>query len=473
MKSRLLCVILLLPLLYCSVTRPDWGDDFAQYLLQARNIAEGLPMGTNGVVADPALPAFAVPAYPAGFPLLLLPFYSSDPTDTSLYFLVPALGLIVAGFAYFLLMQKRFSPPVALISTVMIAYHPVFLQAKSELLSDLPFLAFLLLGLQWLVPGKDEVISPRKAVSAGFALGAAMCMRLTGFVVFPALLVWAFSERGRLKPAALAGMIALAFFLLVHAVLFPIDLRGLADFYRDAIRAKPLLFSDQLVFYAYQLNALFWLLPLSWSGAVLLLALVIYLLRKRDALDLADWFLIAYFTLLLLVPYQGGGLRFLLPVFPILLRDLLTLARPLALPLHRFRIVLRFAYALTTGVLVFPGIVDWITGTQPIEGPQTAEGKKFLAIVKQRTPADAVIVCAKPRAIHWYTGRKATYLIDGVSSQETDSAFVRLGARYLVSEHSGRPGAFADDKMNDYLRAFGDRYKAVDSTKQLTLWVRK
>ena len=41
---------LLLPLFYINVKDShDWGDDFAQYFIQARNILEGRPQTDNGL----------------------------------------------------------------------------------------------------------------------------------------------------------------------------------------------------------------------------------------------------------------------------------------------------------------------------------------------------------------------------------------------------------------------------------------
>jgi hypothetical protein len=473
MKSRLLCFVLLLPLLYCSVRQPDWGDDFAQYLLQTRNIAEGRPMADNGVMRDPALPAFAVPAYPVGFPLLLLPFYTTGETATAPYFIVPAMFLVLAGFAYFLFSRKRFGTVVSLISALLIAYHPVYLQAKTELLSDLPFLAFLLLGFHWLAVDGGEQAPRRRAMLAGLFFGAALCMRLTGLALLPALLAWMLSGPGRRQAAGTATVVALGCFFFFNSLLFPIELSGIGQFYRDAIGAHPLLLREQFLFYLHQLSALFWFFPSDWGGALLCTALMIYYVTNRKSLDPADWFLLVYGGLLLSIPYQGSGLRFLLPVFPILLRNLLTLIRPLAAKVPAFRVPMHLTYALVAGLLVFPGILNWLKGADSPDGPESEEGKQFLEIVRKETPADAVLVCAKPRAIRWYTGRRATYLIDGVDPVQHDSAFVRLGARYLVSETAGRPGAFYDEKMNAYLAASVDRYAPLDSTKRLVVWSRK
>src|ERR1043166_7636509 len=50
-----------------------WGDDFAQYIQQARNIAAGEPNASTGYIYNPHNPVVGPRAYPPGFPLLLAP----------------------------------------------------------------------------------------------------------------------------------------------------------------------------------------------------------------------------------------------------------------------------------------------------------------------------------------------------------------------------------------------------------------
>ena len=74
--SGIACILFLLPLLYINAKDcHDWGDDFAQYFLQARNIVENRPQTDNGLVFDKVDGDFALHAYPAEFPLIICPFY--------------------------------------------------------------------------------------------------------------------------------------------------------------------------------------------------------------------------------------------------------------------------------------------------------------------------------------------------------------------------------------------------------------
>ena len=78
MKQKIfmaLAILLLLPLFFLNVkTSHDWGDDFAQYLIQAKNIVHHHSQTDNSLIYNGQVNCYSLPAYPVGFPLLLKPF---------------------------------------------------------------------------------------------------------------------------------------------------------------------------------------------------------------------------------------------------------------------------------------------------------------------------------------------------------------------------------------------------------------
>ena len=53
----------------------DWGDDFAMYIIEARQIATGQSLSDLGYLYDRLNAGGGPPAYPVGFPLMLAPVY--------------------------------------------------------------------------------------------------------------------------------------------------------------------------------------------------------------------------------------------------------------------------------------------------------------------------------------------------------------------------------------------------------------
>ena len=61
----------LLPLLFLNIKDShDWGDDFAQYLIEAKNILEHKPLGESNFIANPNF-VLGPNCYPPGFPLIV------------------------------------------------------------------------------------------------------------------------------------------------------------------------------------------------------------------------------------------------------------------------------------------------------------------------------------------------------------------------------------------------------------------
>ena len=68
----LLLVLLSIPLFFLNIySVHTWGDDFAQYIKEAQNIAWGKPYYQSNYIYNQYNPTYAPPQYPPGFPFLL------------------------------------------------------------------------------------------------------------------------------------------------------------------------------------------------------------------------------------------------------------------------------------------------------------------------------------------------------------------------------------------------------------------
>lgn len=143
----MLVVLFLCPLLFINIRDShDWGDDFAMYLMEAQNIAKGEPAGQSGFMTNPNA-AMGPQAYPVGFPLLLAPVVKHFGLDFRVLNLFESLMLVVALLTGFLFLRKHFSVMSSLLMTLVIAYNPMLVSFKTEVLSDLPFWCLLNLVL--------------------------------------------------------------------------------------------------------------------------------------------------------------------------------------------------------------------------------------------------------------------------------------------------------------------------------------
>ncbi|MCX6274981.1 MAG: hypothetical protein NTV09_07220, partial [Bacteroidetes bacterium] len=118
--ALLLLTGLLLPLFYINVKDShDWGDDFAQYFIQARNILEHRPQTDNGLVFDKQAGEYALQAYPVGFPLILASAWwcfgdSIFVSSLTLSFFFFGFGIV--AFFYF---RKYFNESISVLLTLI------------------------------------------------------------------------------------------------------------------------------------------------------------------------------------------------------------------------------------------------------------------------------------------------------------------------------------------------------------------
>ena len=151
MKFRLLLVLLLLPLFWIGISNShDWGDDYAQYLLQSKNLTENRPQSTSFdrhkaksrqyllqsknlienrpqtnsdlVFAEGQLP-YAIIAYPVGFPALLAPVYSTFKLFIPPYLYLQTLILILSAVLLFDYLKRSFDIKLSLLIAIFYAYN--------------------------------------------------------------------------------------------------------------------------------------------------------------------------------------------------------------------------------------------------------------------------------------------------------------------------------------------------------------
>ena len=461
----LVLVALLLPLFYVNVKDShDWGDDFAQYFIQARNILEHRPQTDNGLVFDRQTGEYALQAYPVGFPLILAGAWFCFGDSIIVSSLVLSVFFFGFGIVCFFYFRKYFSQALSILLVLVIIYNPVILRFKKEVLSDVPFSFFLILGVLLF---NSERKSKSHYLLTGIVWGFALSIRGIGASLFAASFIYILhvsvrmiSKKGTqdefftaVKKVPVVSVYALAFYLLLNAILLPIPSAGILGFYADAMRGVD--FSKWMVlnfeyyyhvflnFFSTMGGRFLWLSTFTkYLMLVLIPAGIIVAWYRKPNFD--DWLFIAYILVLFMYPYLGGGFRFLVPVLPFLMkyifRAFLALMEWLkiksAKPALIFLAVIILQY--------FPGIVDQVKSMDLQEsGPQRRPAVETFDFI-HHLPEDAVVVFLKPRALSFYSGRRAAYVTRSISQEDLPELFNRMHAHYfLVCDES--------DEVNDVL----------------------
>ena len=115
-----------------------------------------------------------VPTYPLGLPIVMAVFSAIGPF--AVFFVSPILALLTL-VVVFRLARQWFDEDVAFVSTMLVAWNPVFITYAKQPMSDVPATAWLMLAI-----GLACRASPAAAFSAGLAAGMAVMTR-------PALLI--------------------------------------------------------------------------------------------------------------------------------------------------------------------------------------------------------------------------------------------------------------------------------------------
>jgi hypothetical protein len=478
--SALILIVLLLPLLYLNVKDThDWGDDFAQYFIQSRNILEGRPQTDNGLVFDSETGEYALKAYPVGFPLLLSTawyFLGDSIIASSIVISIFLIGFGIVSFFYF---RKYFVTIISLLLVMIIIYNPFTTGFKKEILSDIPFSFLLLSGVLLFLSEKKSLL---QFILTGLVWGLALSVRGIGAVLFLALaflilqkLVHYFRNQKDaselklfLKKSVVIIITACGFYVLLNTVLFPIPTGSILGFYGNALKGEHFgrwiflnldyYYEVFLNFFATMGHSFEWISTLTKFLMVILFipGMLITFFRKAE---FDDWLFLTYMIVLLAYPYLGGGFRFLLPVLPFILKYIFVAVEWM---LDRIRKHSPIPVLILLAVILLqyiPGNIDHVKSMSlPEQGPNEMAAARTFNFIHD-LPGDAIVVFAKPRALSFYTGRKAAYVIRNIQTDQLPGLFNRMNAHYFLLCHENKK--VNDDLLNSFITGNREKLKII------------
>ncbi len=206
-----LCLILGAFFFYATAIRDghDWGGDYAQYILHAKALTQGLDYAPPpGFILNPYLPWVPV-AYPPFYPLCIAGVLAL----LGLNFIALKIQIVaffsVALYAYWRLLRSSMPVKVALAALAFLAFSPYHLKYSNKLLSEIPYLAVSLFAIL----AAERFFRPKSSFrdAAGFTLllVLACCARSAGLALIAAAPAYALLfRRTHLLRAALVSGIA-------------------------------------------------------------------------------------------------------------------------------------------------------------------------------------------------------------------------------------------------------------------------
>jgi hypothetical protein len=422
----------------------DWtlGDDFAQYILHARNIAEGRAYASTGYIYNPDLAVVGPPAYPPVLPLALAPVWALFGLNLQamkvlmVVFFVSGLGLASE------LMRPALGPLERAAIVLIVGLNPYFWDFKDAILSDLPFMFFAFAAL--MVARQTHQRYSRAPLPLAACLGGAMYLaygtRVAGLALVLTVIAFDLVTLRRLRRATLVASGVFAVLAGAQQLWIP----GV-DAYLQQLAFDPAGLAPLLLGNARALGAGFGSLwtagPSTPLGLVALLAAGTllargYLLQLRHrGLSIVEVFPPAYLAIILAWPH-GQELRFLIPVVPFAVYYGWLGLRSLPIP-HRLRI--RMLRRPLFGALVGAVLLAYAARYASFDygplrsGVAAPDTQALFAFVRDQTSPADVIVFRRARALALFTGRAAGPYAPGPRRRDAWTYLRDVGARYVVS----------------------------------------
>ncbi|SRR6266568_370991 len=417
-----------------------WPDDFAMYILEAKNIAQNVPLDATGYVYNPYNPGVGPKLYPPVFPVLLVPGYLIGGLNN----LTPMKVEIVVFFVAILVVLWRvlgtdLHPPHRAAMLAIVGFNPLLWAYKDGIISDIPFTFFLYVTLALADRFVGDLGSAAKSFWRILALGGLvyLCygMRTIGIVLVPALVLFAavYWRRGgrSVAEAASLGLIL----CLIQRRFFGAETTYLDQFKLPLGRLVEDVFRNALT-YGWSLSS-FWENPYTKILrdiifiAVTCLALLAYFRRVKTTPRIYEIFLPIYLAVVLLWPNPGGA-RYLIPIVPLYVYYSLEGAEILKrwLQIRRTEAIL---IPLLVVIFLSYGAEFSHSDFGPFkEGVSKKEAGELFAYIKSNTHSKDVFIFRRPRALALFTGRRASVYPESQNEANFCRYFQTIGATYLI-----------------------------------------
>jgi 4-amino-4-deoxy-L-arabinose transferase-like glycosyltransferase len=467
-------LLLCIPLLFINIkSSHDWGDDFASYIHQAKNICQGIPQSQNGYVVNQVSPGLGPPAYPIGFPLLLSPVYYFFGNSIHAFDLFLSVLLLLSALLMYRFFKFHFRAITSIFLVLIIVYNPWVLNFKMEVMAEIPFTFFLLCILILYHFNKKEK-SYLSYLAIGFLGGFLMSIRAAGSVFVMAVgveLALAFLNFWRkkitidaLKKSAIQKLLliftAVFVYLLLNVWLFRIPSSGFL-FYASVMtfNAFGQLIRDHLS-YNFQVFQNFFatenqdwqFLPLFTQAAMLTFAVIGFIKKIFQKFDFVDLVVLLYCISILVYPFGNAGFRFLLPISAILLYYAVLAFKDIKI---NFTLIKRKFVIILLGLLVliqYKVAIENIIKHQNdiLWGPQETSAAEAFSYIKNNIPQNALIDFVKPRALSLYAERNSYHMQIDQSMQNIKDNINIANISYLL--YCEEPINFhPEDSLKKYL----------------------
>jgi len=453
--------------------KQHWGDDFAQYLLQAKNISIGISPYQTNFIANPdnTLP----PVAPVGFSLLLAPLVSLFGLES----MAPYVMLMSLAFCIVMILSaiifKNHLSAVSAILLIFIGFYPNFMfWMKLLITSDIPFTIGLLVLL--LLQLKRQYLF--NSVFLGFLFGFLMLTRNVVVVAPLAMLGSIFfkhlfrnNDLDQLKWWAIQTSTGLFVYVIVTYFIFPssIDYPSWAIVHLHIDRIGNIIKDNYFHYYANLVS-----LYSSHDGkmqdvsfVITVFFLFLFTIGFSKRFLKGDYWAFFTFTYLLLILSVNivSDYRYLIPIHCFLV--LFTAEGFLFLFRNR---QVKWFLGICVAVFfisIYKNHVEYLYSIrhEALPGPTTVNAKETFEFIHNNVQNNEVVVFPKPRALTLFTGKKTTINSWTKPPDESYKQLEQLGINYFLKTHTT-----SDEHFDSLIAYCNNRLTPIFTNNEFVLY---
>ncbi len=410
----------LLPHLFLNIRETqDWGDDFAMYLIEAKNIASDKAINETGHI-DNARVMLGPQSYPIGYPLLIAPLIKKAGIDFSSLIVYQSVFLVLALFFGFIFLRNYFSFISSILLTLVMAYNPAMVSFKTEVLSDISFWMFLNLVVVLMIKNRSLTGIIIMACVTAFAIH----IRSIGYTLAISTLTFWLIKDYRTKTILTEKKkyifyiipLAIVFFLLkivypINSSYFFINKPVTAD--SMALQLSYNIYKLDDFFRFYQVNDYYFITVVCAAFFITFLCIGIAVELKRQTFSFINILTFFFLLVVIIYPYGDAGFRLILPLL-----SLFCFYFAIGLKQTLVKLELKNSF-----ILVICAVLYLITYYKPVkelhqhrndivDGPVTKEFSDLLTFFKNNNIINKRIGVDKSRAMALYSKNKCVSLSD-------------------------------------------------------------
>jgi len=456
-----LVILCLIPLFSINIkTSHDWGDDFAQYLHQAKNINEGVSQNQTGYIFNEK--CFVGPqAYPVGFPLLLSPIVKQFGLNFYYLNLSQTLFLALSCLIGFIIIRQYTSFFAAFFTALIIGYNPTLLYFKTEIISDLPFTFFSMLCVFLMTKKHNYFLS----VLLGLLIGFSIHIRSVGLILILVFLlnrlflennIREFSIKNHFK--TFLTLLSATFVYLGIKLLWPTNTNypGVleSDNYWQNINEH---FSYNLhhlsMFFRGFAHANYWSIGIVASCSLIVFAILgLFHFYSENKKSIYTYYVLIYLLAVISYKFSHAGMRFLYPIlFFIFLFAIIGFKKSFE-PFMRQQKWL----ALFFGLLILYSYQEELDRINQFksniaDGPQLKESEALFNYINTKIQAGSIVAFDKPRALTLYSHVHSFAFSPDIKVEEIKNDILKFKAQYYLTNESQSSEVIKNHPLKDSL----------------------